>query len=91
MRKRFEVRIPLSLPNTNQVLICYQLVIAGPVAQSGERRSVTAEVVSSKLNRTANHGTIAQLGERLLCKQDVVGSNPSGSTNYLKKEVSLCL
>ena len=25
-------------------------------------------------------GAIAQLGERLLCKQDVVGSNPSGST-----------
>ena len=26
-------------------------------------------------------GAIAQLGERLLCKQDVVGSIPSGSTN----------
>ena len=25
-------------------------------------------------------GAIAQLVERLLCKQDVVGSNPSGST-----------
>ena len=25
-------------------------------------------------------GAIAQLGERLLCKQDVVGSIPSGST-----------
>jgi hypothetical protein len=25
-------------------------------------------------------GVLAQLGERLLCKQDVVGSNPSDST-----------
>jgi hypothetical protein len=25
-------------------------------------------------------GAVAQLGERLLCKQDVVGSIPSGST-----------
>ena len=25
-------------------------------------------------------GALAQLGERLLCKQDVVGSIPSGST-----------
>ena len=33
-------------------------------------------------------GAIAQLGERLLCKQEVVGSIPSGSTNtraYLLK------
>ena len=28
-------------------------------------------------------GAIAQLGERLLCKQDVVGSIPSGSTTSL--------
>jgi hypothetical protein len=28
-------------------------------------------------------GAIAQLGERLLCKQDVVGSIPSGSTILL--------
>ena len=30
-------------------------------------------------------GAIAQLGERLLCKQEVVGSIPSGSTNFPKK------
>lgn len=29
------------------------------------------------------NGAIAQLVERLLCKQDVVGSTPSGSTRYL--------
>jgi hypothetical protein len=29
----------------------------------------------------ARSGAIAQLGERLLCKQEVVGSIPSGSTS----------
>jgi hypothetical protein len=28
-----------------------------------------------------NCGAVAQLGERLLCKQEAVGSIPSGSTN----------
>ena len=27
-------------------------------------------------------GAIAQLGERLLCKQEVIGSIPIGSTNF---------
>ena len=31
-----------------------------------------------KLN---NHGPVAQLGERLVCIQEVVGSNPVGSTS----------
>ena len=30
----------------------------------------------------ADLGAIAQLGERLLCKQEVVGSIPSGSTKF---------
>ena len=29
-------------------------------------------------------GGIAQLVERLLCKQDVIGSNPVTSTNFLR-------
>ena len=29
-----------------------------------------------------SHGGIAQLGERQLCKLDVVGSIPSASTNF---------
>ena len=29
----------------------------------------------------ANHGAIAQLGERLPCKQEAGGSTPPGSTN----------
>ena len=32
----------------------------------------------------ADLGAIAQLGERLLCKQEVVGSIPSGSTKSLQ-------
>ena len=32
-------------------------------------------------------GAIAQLVERLLCKQDVGGSNPSGSTQDLRTKV----
>ena len=31
-------------------------------------------------------GGLAQLGEHLLCKQGVVGSIPSTSTNTLKKQ-----
>jgi hypothetical protein len=31
-------------------------------------------------------GAVAQLGERLLCKQDVVGSIPSGSTTCAIRE-----
>lgn len=29
-------------------------------------------------------GAIAQLGEQVLCKHQVVGSNPSGSTKFRK-------
>jgi hypothetical protein len=36
-------------------------------------------------------GALAQLGERLLCKQDVVGSIPSGSTTKLCLEWNLGL
>ena len=31
------------------------------------------------------YGAIAQLGERVLCKHEVVGSIPSGSTRWLSK------
>ena len=30
-------------------------------------------------------GAIAQLGERLLCKQEVVGSIPTGSTSHISR------
>ena len=35
----------------------------------------------SDLSLPPQQGAIAQLGERLLCKQEVVGSIPSGSTS----------
>jgi hypothetical protein len=35
------------------------------------------------------YGAVAQLGERLLCKQDVVGSIPSGSTILALRAVAL--
>ncbi len=57
-----------------------------------ERTPDKREVGSSSLPRPTIYqrgqlglraGAIAQLGERLLCKQEVVGSIPSGSTNGL--------
>ena len=35
------------------------------------------------------HGAIAQLGERLICIQEVVGSIPASSTSFFKNE-ELC-
>ena len=35
--------------------------------------------------KKTSQGAIAQLGERLPCTQEVVGSIPSGSTNYIRK------
>ena len=35
------------------------------------------------------NGAIAQLVERLLCKQDVVGSTPSGSTTFIFEMLGL--
>ena len=36
----------------------------------------------------ASEGGLAQLGEHLLCKQGVVGSIPSSSTNFLRRVVA---
>ena len=38
-----------------------------------------------------NHGGIAQLVERLLCKQDVAGPNPAASTIRTNNSVAECL
>jgi hypothetical protein len=45
------------------------------------RASVRQASLSLRLESAAEQGAIAQLGERLLCKQEVVGSIPSGSTS----------
>jgi hypothetical protein len=39
------------------------------------------QMVSDPVFPDSGEGAIAQLGERLLCKQEVVGSIPSGSTS----------
>ena len=37
--------------------------------------------------RPGHRGGVAQLGEHLLCKQGVIGSNPFISTNFFNREV----
>ena len=41
---------------------------------------MSAEIVSTI--SAHERGAIAQLGERLLCKQEVAGSIPAGSTSF---------
>ena len=53
-----------------------QLLPDPPDAQSGNTCSSGVVVVERS-------GAIAQLGERLLCKQEVTGSIPVGSTNLV--------
>ena len=38
-------------------------------------------LATSLFSRHTGHGGVAQLGERLLCKQEVIGSIPFTSTN----------
>jgi hypothetical protein len=45
------------------------------------RQTTECVDLSSVVRPLSSDGAIAQLGERLLCKQEVVGSIPSGSTN----------
>ena len=45
-----------------------------------ERKGVTREL-GLRVPGTKNHGGIAQLVERQLCKLEVTGSNPVASTN----------
>ena len=42
----------------------------------------TSSTRSVQLRPRSTPGAIAQLGERLLCKQEVTGSNPVGSTRF---------
>ena len=48
---------------------------------SGIRRQGTLRFLIPDARFLTPEGAIAQLGERLLCKQEVVGSIPSGSTS----------
>ena len=56
------------------------------VAQMGEGGLVDASYGSARQQAFVFwYGAIAQLGERVLCKHEVVGSIPSGSTRWLSK------
>jgi hypothetical protein len=56
----------------------------------GQAKPRDAKAVAPKRERRRTEiGAIAQLGERLLCKQEVVGSIPSGSTNPVGAAVDL--
>jgi hypothetical protein len=66
----------------------------GPIAQFRlERTPDKREVVGSIPTRpTMLDGGVAQLGERLPCTQEVIGSNPFTSTREkLKAEDFLCI
>jgi hypothetical protein len=54
-----------------------------PSGQQGRAPETTTSIRDERLRSDAvtGVGAIAQLGERLLCKQEVVGSIPSGSTS----------
>ena len=73
----------------------------GPIAQWLERTPDKGEVGSSTLprpttdaidcsirGRSDTFGAVAQLGERRLCKPEVVGSIPISSTNVHDAELS---
>ena len=49
-------------------------------------RSDVQLVPGPPLDPRANPGAIAQLGERVLCKHEVVGSIPIGSTNLFEPQ-----
>ena len=54
------------------------------VGRTPDKREVDG---SSPFRPTKGKGAIAQLGERLFCKQEVSGSRPLSSTKKEKKEI----
>ena len=48
-------------------------------------------MLKSALSEVLENGGLAQLGEHLLCKQGVVGSIPSSSTNNKKLNTKVAL
>ena len=62
-------------------------MIDGPIAQLVEHRADNAGVSGS--SPLGPNGAVAQLGERLLCKQEVTGSSPVSSMKESKKDIIL--
>ena len=63
------------------------LVMRGfaPAIHQGFQRGVTCIM----RRPSGENGAIAQLGERVLCKHEVVGSIPSGSTTFITLTTAL--
>ncbi len=63
-------------------------IFPGPPVPDDRRQTMANEKSGStiicRLSLCSREGAIAQLGERLLCKQEVVGSSPSGSTRLCR-------
>jgi hypothetical protein len=58
-----------------------QIFPGPPISESAAIKAASDGALQrALLFRCSLKGAIAQLGERLLCKQEVVGSIPSGST-----------
>lgn len=63
--------------------MCPLPLISSLVAKLVRQRTVNAPSTgSSPVQGATKHGGVAQLGERLLCKQDVAGSIPVTSTIF---------
>ena len=58
----------------------------GPPPTESLRKEVIIDLLSRSVVTEKMRGGIAQLVERLLCKQDVIGSNPLGSTIFLRHD-----
>jgi hypothetical protein len=84
-RKRATSRSPRSTPGMSASAVPWARTYllqpgdASPPRRADDRRPVGAETAPQALYLTAP-GALAQLGERLLCKQEVTGSIPVGST-----------
>ncbi len=52
------------------------------VADATPAALVSVEISKADFSRKLRDGALAQLGERLLCKHQVIGSIPIGSTTH---------
>jgi hypothetical protein len=62
----------------------YATNFSAGVVQLAERGSATPEVAGSLPAARSKFGLLAHLGERLPCKQEAVGAEPTRSTNLLE-------
>ena len=53
----------------------------GQLRETNDRCLIFEALLAFQREKELSHGGVAQLGEHLLCKQGVIGSNPFISTN----------